>query len=715
MTEVNGQSVIRTVPQMGVNDRVAFLETILESSTEYSIVAKDLDGTIVAWNEGARRIYGYEPSEMIGKANSLILHDPEDVRSGYARRIMDEARTTGKWSGELRRVRKNGSKFTAFVTFTLRRDSVGNPVGFTMISRDLTEAQHILTELKESQEYNRGLIESNIDALMTTDPLGVISDVNRQMCEMTGHSREELVGSPFKNYFTDPRLAEDGIRKVLAEDRVTNYELVMRSRYGKETVVSYNETTFRDSDGRLKGVFAAARDITDQKKLEEDLRKAQNYTRGLIEASVDSLLTVDPDLKITDVNEQTARVTGYSREELVGSPFAEYFTDGARAIEGVRNTLSEGFVTDYVLVLRSKDGRETPVSFNASVFRDTDGTVRGIFAAARDITRQKRLEEDLRQAQNYTRGLIESSVDPMITVDPELTISDVNEQMVKLTEVPKDTLIGSRFNNYFTEPKRAAAGVRQTLADGYVTNYELTLRTPSGREVLVSFNASIFRDAEGGVRGIFAVARDVTEQRRLESELREQQNYSRSLIEASVDALVTVDPQGRVTDVNEQMMKLIGETRKRLIGSPFAGYFTDPERATAGVSKTFTEGVVQNYELVVRAKGGAETVVSFNAAVFRDTSNRVAGIFAAARDITVQKNLEKELREQQNYNRGLIESNIDALMTTDPLGIITDVNRQMCGSPAIRARNWSALPSRITSPIRSAPKMVSAPFSPAAW
>ncbi len=162
-------------------------------------------------------------------------------------------------------------------------------------------------------------------------------------------------------------------------------------------------------------------------------------------------------------------MTGYSREELIGSPSPDYFTDGARASEGVRNTLAEGFVTDYVLVLHSKDGRETPVSFNASVFRDTEGTVRGIFAAARDITRQKRLEEELRQAQNYTRGLIESSVDPMITVDPELTITDVNEQMVKLTEVPKQSLIGSRFNNYFTEPARAALGVRQTLAEGYVT------------------------------------------------------------------------------------------------------------------------------------------------------------------------------------------------------------------------------------------------------
>jgi PAS domain S-box-containing protein len=663
---------------MGMNERVAFLETILESSTEYSIVAKDLDGTILAWNEGARRIYGYEPSDVIGKANSSILHDPEDVRTGYAHKILDEARTTGKWSGELRRVRKDGSRFTAFVTIMLRRDSAGSPIGFTMISRDLTEAQHILTELKESQEYNRGLIESNIDALMTTDPVGVISDVNRQMCQMTGYAREELIGSPFKNYFTNPQLAEDGIRKVLTEDRVTNYELVMQSRDKGETVVSYNATTFRGSDGRLKGVFAAARDITDQKKLEEDLRQAQNYTRGLIEASVDALLTVDPNNIITDVNEQTIQITGYTREELIGSPFPEYFTDPARAREGVRNTLAEGFVTDYVLVLRSKADRETPVSFNASVFRDTSGTVRGIFAAARDITRQKRLEEDLRQAQNYTRGLIESSVDPMITVDPELTITDVNEQMVKLTEVSKEKLIGSRFDDYFTEPRQAALGVRQTLAEGYVTNYELTLRTPGGREVLVSFNASIFRDAEGRVRGVFAVACDVTAQRSLERELREQQNYSRSLIEASVDALVTVDPQGLITDVNDQMIKLIGENRQRLIGSPFASYFTDPERATAGVRKTFEDGVVQNYELVVRAKGGVQTVVSFNAAVFRDTGGHVAGIFAAARDITVQKGLEKELREQQTYNRSLIESNIDALMTTDPLGIITDVNRQMC-------------------------------------
>jgi len=103
------------------------------------------------------------------------------------------------------------------------------------------------------------------------------------------------------------------------------------------------------------------------------------------------------------------------------------------------------------------------------------------------------------------------------------------------------------------------------------------------------------------------------------------------------------------------MVRLTGENRQKLVGSPFANYFTDPERAASGVRTTLERGVVQNYELVLKSKSGGEMQVSFNAAVFRDTASRVSGIFAAARDIGAQKSLEKELREQQAYNRGLIE------------------------------------------------------------
>ncbi|OGG56930.1 MAG: PAS domain-containing sensor histidine kinase, partial [Candidatus Handelsmanbacteria bacterium RIFCSPLOWO2_12_FULL_64_10] len=126
---------------------------------------------------------------------------------------------------------------------------------------------------RDQQFYTRSLIESNIDALMATDPLGILTDVNQQMETLTGYSREDLIGAPFKAYFTDPRQAEEGIRLVLREGKVTNYELTARGKDGRETVVSYNATTFNDRDGKLQGVFAAARDVTERKRFEQTLQE----------------------------------------------------------------------------------------------------------------------------------------------------------------------------------------------------------------------------------------------------------------------------------------------------------------------------------------------------------------------------------------------------------------------------------------------------------
>ena len=658
-------------------EAVDFIGNILESSTEYSIIGKDLDGRILLWNEGARRLYGYEPEEVVGKAYSSILHTPEDVDAGKPREYMDIALRDGKWEGTIERVRKNGQRFTARVVTTPRRDASGRAIGFLLISKDISDEIRLTEELKATQFYTRSLIESNIDALMTTDPLGVISDVNQQMEQLTGYRRDELIGSPFKNYFTEPARAEEGIRLVLREGRVTNYELTALSRDGRMTVVSYNASTFRDATGRLQGVFAAARDITEQKKLEQQLRESESYNRGLIEASVDGLITVDPSGAISDVNEQMSRMSGYRREELIGTPFADYFVDADRATAGVNETFDKGVVTDYVLSLSTRDSRQIRVSFNASVFKDPSGSVRGIFASARDITEQARLQGQLAEERAYNRGLIEASLDGLITVDPMIAITDVNETMCRMSGYSREELVGAPFQKFFTDPKRAGEGVRLTFDRGAVTNYELTLQTKEGAERLVSFNAAIFRDQSGAVRGIFASARDITEQSRLQSQLAEERAYNRGLIEASVDGLVTVDESMNVTDVNETMCRMVGRSRSQLVGSAFPTYFTDPAKASEGVRLTFEKGSVTNYVLDLQAADGRHLPVSFNAAVFRDTAGQVRGIFASARDIAAQKALEGQLQASQFYTRSLIESNIDALMTTDPLGIITDVNQQM--------------------------------------
>ncbi len=218
------------------------------------------------WNEGARRIYGYTAEVVVGKANSDILHTPEDVALGKPRQIMDAAMYDGKWEGVIGRVRKDGKRITARVVMTPRRDASGTAAGFLLISKDVSDEIRLNEERRASQHYTRSLIESNIDALVTTDPLGIITDINQQVEALTGYSRGELIGTPFKNYFTNPQRAEEGIKLVLREGKVTNDGLTAFSKEGRLTVVSYNASTFRDAAGQLQGVFAAARDVTERKR-----------------------------------------------------------------------------------------------------------------------------------------------------------------------------------------------------------------------------------------------------------------------------------------------------------------------------------------------------------------------------------------------------------------------------------------------------------------
>ena len=250
---------------------------------------------------------------------------------------------------------------------------------------------------------------------------------------MTGYSRMELIGTSFKSYFEDSNLAISGVRKTFEQGLLTNYELVLKPRYRSPLPVSLNASVFRGPDGSVRGIFASARDITEQRALHEKLRDSEHYNRGLIEACADAMVTVDPNLVITDVNEQMIKLTGLLRKQIIGSPFIKHFTDPERAGTAVRQTLEHGVLANYEVVLRSKGGHETPLSLNATVFRDVDGNVKGVFASARDITEQKKLEGQLRESQNYNRGLIESSVDALLTTDAVGIVTDVNRQMEVLT------------------------------------------------------------------------------------------------------------------------------------------------------------------------------------------------------------------------------------------------------------------------------------------
>ncbi|MBF0355258.1 MAG: PAS domain S-box protein [Alphaproteobacteria bacterium] len=261
-------------------DSAALIKTILNTVVDGIITLHAGTGAIETANPATERMFDYTLDELIGKNFSLLIPDLDRGQHDGSFETFsegDEHSVIGIGREVVGRC-KDGSVFP--LEIAVSEMWINEERHFTGVLRDITERRHVEAEQKkldqrlhDLQFYTRSLIESSIDALMTTDPAGMITDVNMQMESLTGCTRDELIGTPFKNYFTDPIRAEAGVKRVLVEKKVTNYELTAKSRNGKETDVSYNATTFYDRDRTLQGVFAAARDVTERKRLDLELQE----------------------------------------------------------------------------------------------------------------------------------------------------------------------------------------------------------------------------------------------------------------------------------------------------------------------------------------------------------------------------------------------------------------------------------------------------------
>jgi PAS domain S-box-containing protein len=474
--------------------------------TEYSIIGKDLDGKILLWNEGAHHLYGYEAAEAVGKLNSSVLHTPEDIQAGKPTEMMQAALRDGKWEGTVTRQPKDGKRFIARVVITPRYDRAGQPIGFLMISKNISEEIKLSEELKAIQYYARSLIEASLDPLVTISPEGIVTDVNQATELVTGVPRQRLIGTDFFNYFTEPERARAAYKQVFSQGFVRDYPLAISHSSGNITHVLYNASVYKDDKGVVLGVFAAARDITKQKMAEELQRAYSLYARSLIEANLDPLVTISPEGKITDANEAWLKVTGVPKNQLVGTDFSNYFTEPEKAAAGYKQVLQEGLVRDYPLSIRHTTGTVIDVLYKASVYRDEKGKVLGVAAAARDVT-------DRARAERKFRGLLEAAPDAIVIANDKGLIVLVNSQTEKLFGYPRDLILGNSFEmliperfhnvipatNYFVNPEARPMGL------------ELYGLRQDGSEFPVEISYSPL-ETEAGVL-VSAAIRDVSERK----------------------------------------------------------------------------------------------------------------------------------------------------------------------------------------------------------
>ena len=272
-----------------------------------AVMATDAEGHVTLLNPLAEELTGWTLAEANGRPAEEIFHiiDEETRQPGMI--PVKETLAHGTVHGLANHtilIARDGSECAIADSCAPIHDHDGQVVGAVLVFRDVTKEYAAQRTLRDQQFYTRSLIESNIDALMTTDPSGIITDVNQQMMALTGCTRDELIGTPFKNFFTDPERAETSIKLVLSEKKVTDFELTARARDGKETAVSYNATTFYNRDGKLQGMFVAARDVTERKRLDQilqeknvELTKAQALAEKANQAKSDFLSNMSHEIR----------------------------------------------------------------------------------------------------------------------------------------------------------------------------------------------------------------------------------------------------------------------------------------------------------------------------------------------------------------------------------------------------------------------------------
>jgi PAS domain S-box-containing protein len=503
----------------------------------------------------------------------------------------------------------------------------------------------------QESHYARSLIEASLDPLITININGKITDMNAALSNITGMTREKLNGTDFFDYFTEPQKAREVYQDVFAEGSVADSPLTLRHKNGKLTNVLFNGSVYKDDRGKVLGVVIVVRDIAEQKWAIE-LRMANKelaFQNDEKEKRAAELRIANKELSFqNDEKEKRAAELIIANKELA----FQNDEKEKRAAELIIANKELSFQNDE----KEKRASELIIANKELYFQNGEKKKRAseLIVANKELSFQndekerreianKELEAfsySLKLASQYSLSLIEASLDPLITINAEGKITDMNEALANITGMTREKLTGTDFFDYFTEPQKAREVYQEVFANGSVADSPLTLRHKNGKLTDVLFNGSVYKDDLGNVLGVVIVARDVTAQK-LASQ------YARSLIEASLDPLFTINLNGKITDMNNASVNIIGISREKLIGTDFFDYFTDPQKAREVYQEVFAKGFVTDYPLTIM--DDVLTDVLFNGSVYKDDRGNVLGVVVVARDITDQKRIETELIEAKVF------------------------------------------------------------------
>jgi PAS domain S-box-containing protein len=652
---------------------------------DYAIFMLDPEGKVASWNSGARQIKGYSEKEIIGKSFE-VFYSPEDIKKGEPWHNLEMAARLGHYEKEGWRFRKDGSAFWANVIFTALRDESGQLYGYSKITRDITERKKAMEQL----EFLTRQIDLSNDAIYTVDKDLRIISWNLGAEQLYGYSREDAFGHD-PNVLLQTAIVQEDVNNALEQVRQTNYwsgELRRKTKNGTELFVRSSTSIIRDMEGEISGYVAVSFDITKEKELREQV----NQLALMVEHSTEAIITRGMDRRIISWNKGAEKLFGYTKAAAVGKLVTElkYMTLTQEDVAEVERQVTSTGSWEGEMNYFHRDGSSFFGAVTANAIRNEKGDPSTIIFIIRDISRRKRLEDELKElnealeekvrlrTEEITRNakrfqaLIENSNDVISLLDSSFKLIYRSPSAVRVMGRGNEGMDDSDISQKIIHPDDQAK-MQEVFAEimanpGKHVKYACRGLHKDGHYIWVEgLVTNLLQDKE--INAIVFNFRDVTQRvlsdEKIKQTLQELSDYKFALDESSIVAIT--DQKGIIQYANDNFCRISRYSRQELIGQDHriinSGYHS--KEFIRGLWTTIAQGRIWKGEIKNKAKDGTIYWVDTTIVPFLDEQGKPYQYIAIRSDITGRKLFEEMIVASEEKYRTFIQRITDAFIAVD--------------------------------------------------
>ncbi len=654
-----------------LSDSERQLQTIIELEPE-CVKLLAADGTVLQMNSaGLKMLEADSLTQIFGQqAQQLVMPEYRADFAALIRRVFQGESANLKF--EVQGLK--GTRRWLDSHAVPLRDTDGQITALLAVTRDITQHKQAEAELRASEQKFRLLIEQIPIALGLANYSGELTYINDRFKRSFGYTLAEMptVEHWYKLAYPDQDYRQQVIERwsaaiaTAAADgtEIEPAEYNVTCKNGKVRVMMISGLFFE------KGLLTMFVDITERKQSEAAIAESRNLLQTVLDTVPVRVFWKDVNLRYLGCNIPFAKDAGWvSPNDLIGK---DDYQMGWKDQAGIYRADDRAVMESGIAKLSYDEPQTTPdgkliwLRTSKILLKNHNNEIIGLLGVYEDITERKLIENEILQTKNQLQATIDAIPDLLFEIDLDGRYHDYHAHRFELLAAPPEQILGKKITEVLS-PDAAAicfSALREAQREGWSIGKQIRLELPQGVHWF-ELSVAIKPGSNSDFPHFIVLSRDITNRKQLERQLHNISSYTRNLIEVSLDPLVTISSSGKITDLNKATEKVTGFSREQLLNTDFANYFTEPHRARLGYQEAFSKGYVTDYPLVIKHRHGHLTDVIYNAVVYKHENGEVAGVFAAARDITVLRRTEAELRELNRDFVTFLENTSDFIYFKD--------------------------------------------------